>query len=170
QEAQARLSEQEEVKNMVKRDGTVLIEDARLIFLNFAGKETEYNRQGDRNFGVILPEDVAQQMESDGWNIKWLKAREEGDVDVPWVQASVSFKNKPPKVVMVTSRNRTILDEDTIEMLDYADIAKVDLILNPYSWTVRDASGIKAYLKTMFVTIEEDELELKYAQEPNEED
>ena len=155
---------------MVKRDGTVLIEDARLIFLNFAGKETEYNRQGDRNFGVILPEDVAQRMESDGWNIKWLKAREEGDVDVPWVQVSVSFKNKPPKVVMVTSRNRTILDEDTIEMLDYADIAKVDLILNPYSWTVRDASGIKAYLKTMFVTIEEDELELKYAQEPNEED
>lgn len=155
---------------MVKRDGTVLIEDARLIFLNFAGKETEYNRQGDRNFGVILPEDVAQQMESDGWNIKWLKAREEGDVDVPWVQVSVSFKNKPPKVVMVTSRNRTILDEDTIEMLDYADIAKVDLILNPYSWTVRDASGIKAYLKTMFVTIEEDELELKYAQEPSEED
>lgn len=155
---------------MTKRDGTVLIEDARLIFLNFAGKETEYNRQGDRNFGVILPEDVAQQMEADGWNIKWLKAREEGDVDVPWVQVSVSFKNKPPKVVMVTSRNRTILDEDTIEMLDYADIAKVDLILNPYSWTVRDASGIKAYLKTMFVTIEEDELELKYAQEPNEED
>lgn len=155
---------------MTKRDGTVLIEDARLIFLNFAGKETEYNRQGDRNFGVILPEDVAQQMEADGWNIKWLKAREEGDVDVPWVQVSVSFKNKPPKVVMVTSRNRTILDEDTIEMLDYADIAKVDLILNPYSWTVRDASGIKAYLKTMFVTIEEDELELKYAQEPTEED
>lgn len=155
---------------MAKRDGTVLIEDARLIFLNFAGKETEYNREGDRNFGVILPEDVARQMEADGWNIKWLKAREEGDVDVPWVQVSVSFKHKPPKVVMVTSRNRTILDEDTIEMLDYADIAKVDLILNPYSWTVRDASGVKAYLKTMFVTIEEDELELKYAQEPNEED
>jgi hypothetical protein len=58
-------------------ENTVLMEGVRIIFRNFAGKEGQYNREGDRNFGVILPDDVAQQMLADGWNVKYLKPREE---------------------------------------------------------------------------------------------
>lgn len=147
----------------------VTMEDVRLIFRNFAGKEGQYNAEGDRNFGVVLPPDVAEAMARDGWAVKWLRAREEGEEDTPWLQVSVKYRGRagnkvrPPKVVMITSRNRTFLDEDMIEMLDYADIRTVDLIVRPYAWAVRDASGVKAYLQTMFVTIEEDALELKYA-------
>lgn len=144
----------------------VTVENARIMFRNFSGKEGQYNREGDRNFSVVLPQDVADQMANDGWNIRVLPIKEEGDEAVFYLPVSVSYKNRPPRVVMITSSGRTPLDEDTIEALDYADIENVDIVVNPYFWTVRENSGIKAYLKTMFITIQEDELERKYAIRP----
>lgn len=141
----------------------VMLENVRLIFRNFAGKEGMYNREGDRNFAVLLTDEMAQGLSKDGWNVKELKAREEEDVPQPYLQVSVNFKGKPPRIVMITSRGRTPVDEDTIELLDWAEIRIADVILNPYNWAVNGKTGIKAYLKTLFVTIEEDDLERKYA-------
>lgn len=145
---------------------TVLVEDAQIIFRNFAGKESQFNREGDRNFAVKLPQELAAQMYEDGWNVKVLKAREEGDEEQPYLGITVGYKGRPPRVVMITSRGRTDLSEDEVEMLDWVDIVKVDLIFRPYNWNVGDKSGVKAYLKSIFVTIQEDALELKYADVP----
>lgn len=146
-----------------RNDLNVVMEDVRIVFRNFAGKEGMYNREGDRNFAVLLDEDVAEKMAKDGWNVKWLKAREEGEEEQPYLQVSVNFKGRPPRIVMITSRGRTNLGEDECELLDWADIRTVDLIVRPYEWMVNGKSGIKAYLQSIFVTIEEDPLELKYA-------
>ena len=64
---------------------------------------------------------------------------------------------------MITSRGRTTLKEDECELLDWADITTADLIVRPYEWAVNGKTGIKAYLQSIFVTIQEDALELKYA-------
>jgi len=148
---------------MPKNDGTIMMEGARIIFRNFAGKEGPYNREGDRNFCVLLEADLANQLDEDGWNVKALRAREEGDPDQPYLQVSVGFKNRPPRVVMITSKGRTSINEDSLEILDWVDIKQVDLIVRPYAWQVRDKGGIKAYLKSLYITIDEDELDLKYA-------
>lgn len=148
------------------QDNTVLMEDVRIIFRNFAGKEGQYNREGDRNFAVLLDSDVAQQLERDGWNVKYLKVREDDEDQTPqaYLQVSVKFDGpRPPRVVMVTSRGRTTLGEDEVELLDWADITTTDLIVRPYEWSVNGASGIKAYAQSVFVTIQEDALELKYS-------
>jgi hypothetical protein len=142
------------------------MEGVRIIFRNFAGKEGQYNREGDRNFAVLLDDTIASTMAEDGWNVKWLKPREEDEEESSqaYLQVSVNFKGRPPRIVLITSRGRTNLDEGQVEMLDWADIKNVDLIVRPYEWVVNQKSGIKAYLQSIYVTIEEDPLELKYAQ------
>jgi hypothetical protein len=140
---------------------TFMIEDARIIFRNFAGRETMYNLPGARNFAVILDETSAKKMHEDGWNVKWPKPDDNGDIGEPYVAVTVQFKYYPPRIVMMTSRARVPLTEDTVEVLDWADIAKIDLICRGNIWN--DKGDIKAYVKSMFVTIEEDYLERKYA-------
>lgn len=146
-----------------KENNDVLMEDVEIIFRNFEGKEGMFNDKGDRNFNVILPPDIAEKMDADGWNIKYLKPDEDEEVGRAILPVKVSYKNRPPRIVTITSRGRTNLDESMIEILDYADIKMVDLIVTPYHWSLPSGkSGIKAYVKSMFVTLEEDALEIKY--------
>lgn len=146
---------------------SVLMEGVQIIFRNFRGEEGKFNQKGSRNFGVLLTDDVAHAMAADEWNVKWLNPRddnvEEDAMPQAWLPVEVSYRYRPPRVVLITSRGRTNLDESSVEMLDWANILNVDLIVNPSRWTVNEKTGIKAYLQSMYVTIEEDALERKYA-------
>lgn len=143
---------------------TFLVEGARLIFKNFEGRESQFNRKGDRNFGLVLTEELADQLVQDGWNVKVLEPREEGDESTPWLPVEVKFNNFPPRIVLLTNngKTRTQLTENTVDAVDTIDIENVDLIVRAYEWQVSDKSGIKAYLKTMYIKVLEDELERKY--------
>lgn len=143
----------------------ITIENARIIFRNFSGAQTQYNPQGKRNFCVLIDDTkLADKLADDGWNVKTLQPREEGDAPQPYMQVAVSYQNIPPMIKLISSTNQTILDESTVNMLDWAEIKNVDLIIRPYNWEVNGKTGVKAYLKTMYVTIVEDELAAKYEQ------
>lgn len=149
------------------------IENARIIFRNFEGKPSQFNAKGDRNFCVILDIDkeTADNFKADGWNIKQLRPREEGEEPEFYMQVKVNFNGRPPKVVKIKRGKPIELDEDSVSNLDDADIEHVDLIISPYQWNVNGKSGIKAYLKTGYFTIAEDRFESKYygAEETDEE-
>ena len=147
---------------MPRNDKNVTIEDVTIAFRNFSGKEDQYNRAGDRNFVVMLDPELAEKMAADGWNVKYLRAREEGDEEQAYIQVAVSYKNRPPKIAMVTSRKISYLTEEEVEILDWVDIETADVTLNPYEWAVGDKHGIKAYLHVLYIKIEEDYLQSKW--------
>lgn len=149
---------------MPKIDNLVF-EDATIMFRNFAGREATFNSAGDRNFCLFLDPKKAASMKEEGWNTKALRPREEDDVPQDYIQVAVSYgKGRPPRIVIITSKNRVELGGDEVAMLDFADIKGIDVVLNPYEWEVNGNKGVKAYLKTAFITLNEDELELKYAE------
>lgn len=148
-------------------EDNIRIEGARIGFRNFSGEEGRFNPKGRRNFCVFLEEDIAKDMEKEGWNVKWLQPREEGDEPQAYLQVKVVFGKIPPKIVLVTMRGKTRLDEDTVNILDWAEIQNVDLVIRPYNWEVNGNTGVSAYIKTMYVTLREDEFESKYYNVPD---
>lgn len=146
---------------MARNDRNITLEDVTIAFRNFEGKEDVYNRAGDRNFAILLDPELADRLTRDGWNVKYLKPRDDEEPQA-YIQVAVSYKNRPPKIGMVTSKGMTFLGEAEVEMLDWVDIEIADVTLNPYEWVVNGKSGVKAYLQTLFVKIEEDYLQLKW--------
>lgn len=139
----------------------ITIKNAQLFKTNFSGKEIPpYNPEGRRNFCVFIDDiKVAEDMENDGWNIRWLEPRQEGDERKAFISVAVSFTNRPPKILLISSRGETRLGEEEVGMLDWAEKEKVDITINPRYWDDNGRQRIKAYLRTMLVEIYEDDLE-----------
>lgn len=148
----------------------ITIENAKIAFKNFSGKEGKFNPAGRRNFCVILdeePKELVDKLIEDGWNIRWLNPKDEDDIPVPYIQVAINYDYMPPKIYMVTKKKKTLLDEEDINMLDWAELENVDLVIRPYNWEVNGKDGVKAYLKTAYFTIVEDEFADKYEDIPD---
>lgn len=142
------------------------VENARIIFRNFSGRESQFNRAGNRNFCVVIDnKDLAADLAEDGWNVKMTNPNNEEYDSEFYIQCSVNFDNIPPSIWLVTNKNKTKLKEEDMDNLDYADFKNVDLIIRPYNWEVNGKTGVKAYVKTMYITIEEDQFADKYSEE-----
>lgn len=124
-------------------------DDVRIIFRNFRGEGSKYNREGDRNFAVVIPEeDLANRLIDDGWNVKIKPPREEGDDPFFYLPVKVKFNDRGPNVYLVTGNAQNKLSEETIDMLDDIDICRVDVDIRPYDWEVNDKTGRTAYLQS----------------------
>lgn len=147
----------------------ITIENARLIFRDFTGERNRYN--SDRTFGVVLDPNFADKLEADGWNVKRLAPREEGDEPLCFISVKVVFGKVPPKIVLINSNTRKqTLDENSVGILDWIQIENADLIIRPYNYEFGGKSGTKAYLSTLYVTKASDSLEEKYADIPDEDE
>ena len=144
------------------------LENVRIGFRNFEGREGKYNKAGERSFAVFLEDHkLAEDLANEGWNVKFPQPREnpadpDEDARDPYLQVSVGFEYYAPNVFLISNGNPTKLGEQEVAMLDWAEIEKVDLVLRPYEWSVNKNSGIKAYLKAGYFTIVQDEFAAKY--------
>jgi hypothetical protein len=145
----------------------VSLENVRIGFRNFEGREGMYNKKGERSFAVFLDQRTANDLAEEGWNVKFPK-EDKNHVDPdeparePYLQVSVGFDFYPANVFLISNGNPTKLSEEEVIMLDWAEIENVDLVLRPYEWSVNRNSGIKAYLKSGYFTIVTDRFAQKY--------
>lgn len=154
--------------------GVVQIDEARIIYRNFAGAPSKFNREGDRNFAVVIEDqDIAEALTEKGWNVKIKPPREEGDEPFMFLPVKVKFNERGPRVYLQNSlggRNRVTLDEDTVGILDNVDITNVDLDIRPYDWDVQGKTGRTAYLQSICVTQEVDRFLERYAEQESPEE
>ena len=147
--------------------GNILeIEDTRIIYRNFAGVGSKYNREGDRNFAVIIPnEEIKEQLVEEGWNVKIKPPRDEDDSPFMFLPVKIKFNNRGPAAYVRSGDSVTRLNKDTIDMLDEIDIQSVDLDIRAYDWEVNGKTGRSAYLQAINVTQNIDRFGARYASE-----
>lgn len=150
---------------MAKNIENIKIENARIVFRNLSGKPDKFNPQGGkRSFSVVIEDpEFANELKREGWNIKQFNPSPDSDEEpAHFISVKVSYNNIPPHIYLCTSKNKTLLNEDTVGQLDYAEISNVDIVITPYQYEMSGRSGISAYVKTMYVTVVEDEFASKY--------
>ena len=127
--------------------GILQIDDARIIYRNFAGEATKFNREGDRNFAVVIPDkETADALIEQGWNVK-IKCRGEDEDPFMFLPVKIKFNDRGPVVYLRTGTRRNRLDEESICCIDDIDIESVDLDIRPYDWDVNGKQGRTAYLQ-----------------------
>ncbi len=150
--------------------GILQIDDARIIHRNFAGTGSKFNREGDRNFSIVIEdEETAQALVERGWNVKIREPREEGETPFMYLPVKVKFSDRGPAVYLISGGAQNRLYEDTIACLDDIDIANVDVDVRPYDWEVNGKAGRTAYLYGLEVTQEvTDRFAARYAVDEDE--
>lgn len=148
------------------------IENARIGYKNFRGLESKYNAQGNRTFSVFIDDvNTAEALIADGWNLKVRNKKDVADGEDPKYHLPVSVKYGSdyyrPRIFQITSSGKTLLTEETVDLLDYSIFEKVDLSIRPYEWEVNGTTGIKAYVDEMYVTIQEGAFASKYSDIPS---
>ena len=143
--------------------GIIQIDDASIIYRNFSGEASKFNRAGDRNFAVVISEQwIADALVQEGWNVKIKPPREEGDGVFMYLPVKVKFNDRGPKVYLKTGDRMNLLDEESVSMLDHIDIISVDMDIRPYDWDVNGQTGRTAYLQSMCVTQDIDRFAERY--------
>lgn len=150
--------------------GVLQIDDARIIFRNFRGEGGKFNKEGDRNFAVVIPDqEIAEALQNDvnqygvGWNVKIKAPREEGEAPFMYLPVKVKFNDRGPVVWLISGKNRVRLNEDNVSMLDEIDILSVGMDIRPYDDEISGKPFRSAYLQSIEVIQEVDRFTARYA-------
>lgn len=156
--------------------GTLQIDNARILWPNFAGAEKGYDREGDRNFTLVFDnEALVDELIADGWNIK---KRASDDPDEPpfmTMKVKLSYKERAdgsvfgPKAYLWTNGIRNELDQDSIACLDHIDRGEINMDIRPHDWEYHGKTGRTARLNVIEVFQNVDRFQERYANMRSEE-
>lgn len=140
------------------------IDNARIIYRNFAGVGSKFNREGDRNFAVIIPtEEMKDKLIQAGWNVKIKPPRDDQDTPFMYLPVKIKFNDRGPNVYLITGDRKNRLTEGSVGCIDDIDISSVNLDIRPYDWgPVNGKYGRTAYLQAMEVIQEIDRFAARY--------
>lgn len=139
-------------------NGYLEINDARIIWPNFEGRGDRFNKQGDRHFTLVIPDqEIAEALMNDkskygdGWNVK-IKKRDDEEKPFMNLKVKVSFNGRGPNIYLVSGNKQVALNEDTVKCLDYIDIISCDMDIRPFDGEMPNGQTFRtAYLSAMRV-------------------
>lgn len=130
--------------------GILQINDAKIIFKNFRGEGDKFNREGDRNFALVIPtEEMADELVKEGWNVKIKEPRDEGDTPFMYLPVKLKFNDRGPHIYVITNGCKVKLNEESVGMLDRIYIVSSNMDIRPYDWEVNGKTGRTAYLQSI---------------------
>jgi hypothetical protein len=147
------------------------IEDLEFIYnTNFAGEHRPpYDKEGERYFNAKINPEIAEQLDRDGWNVKWSKPGQNHPnpdefVPEPYIVVSIGFKFRPPTILLIRNDRPTVITEKTCGILDSTEFEKVDVTIRARYWqNEQGGSGYKAWLAEFYGHVRMTELGEKYA-------
>ena len=151
--------------------GIMQIDDARIIFKNFEGHGDKFNREGDRNFSLLIEDpNTAEAMKREGWNVKIKEGRDPDEGPFMRLPVKVKFTDYGPTVYLNSAGNVVKLNEESIGCLDNIEIETVNMDIRPYDWDVNGRTGRTAYLQSMEVIQRIDRFAARYGNTRRDED
>lgn len=143
--------------------GVLQIDDARLIFRNFKGEASKFNREGDRSFSVVIETEdqydallADKNKYGDCWNVKRKDPREDGDTPLMYLQVKVKFNDNGPAIYLISGNAKTKLTEASVAILDDIEIVSVNMDIRPYDGEINGNTYRAAYLKAIEIVQEVD--------------
>lgn len=166
---------------MPERVNNVTIENTKFKYrTNFAGRQYAFKRGekpqciaedgGKRTANIAIFDPVlASDLAEEGWSVQW------DQNDNAYIQVEAGYKYQPPKIgIRVSGKKKvTWLEEDDIADIDFDEVESVDVCLRGRWWfddLRQNRWRLKAWIKTMVVTIEADDIQYKYDCEEDPED
>jgi len=143
----------------------VELEDIKIkwAFSHFDGREDTFNAEGDYNFQIILPDDVAEKLRDEGWNVRTMDGYEEGDPPEHLLKVKISYKYGPPKIYLIKGDRKLRADERDLADIRRDTCEQIDVIITPSRWVNGKNSGISAYAKELYAKVKESRFSAKYA-------
>lgn len=160
--------------NEPRNFGKISVENALITSRNFGGDKEQgrYAKPGRRSFTLIIEDPgMAEYLLSNGANLGYREPSKEGESPRWYLKILLNYANgRAPRIYIYEDDRETLITEDTVSILDSADIVNVDLVFRMYQprdpsrqWTTKDGRiGASAYLDVMYVTIDVDPFASKY--------
>ena len=153
------------------RQQLLKLESPKIFMTNFAGVPSNNNPQGHRQFAMEIPtQEMADAMKAEGWSVWYTKESERYGEPRPCITVEMRYHHEKdleylnPKIYKCTRNNPrgTLLTEDLLGDLENDEIEDIVLWINPSHWSVNGKEGIKAYVHSMWVKVEDDDPTKKF--------
>lgn len=143
----------------------VELEDVKIkwVFSHFDGREDTFNPQGNHNFQIMLPDDVAKSLLDEGWNVRTMPGYEEGDPDEHLLKVNISYKYELPKIYLIKGERKLRADQSNLADIRRDTCERIDVIITPSRWVANGSTGITAYAKELYAKVKESRFSEKYA-------
>ncbi len=155
------MSEQEK-QNWIE-DLEVENAEVKWAFSHFDGRADTFNDDGDHNFTIMLPEDQARDLIAEGWNVRTMDGREEGDPSEYLLKVKISYRFEPPKIFVIKGTRKFRASESDLVDIKRSTCEQLDVIITPSRWVHGRESGVTAYVKEMYAKIKESRFSANYA-------